>query len=101
MIRPPRRSPLFPYTPLSPPLPPPPPPPPRRYHVRPRLVLAQQIHAALEGAAEPAQLGVQPERAGMTDHAARGDGVDGGVECSARGDGDGDVGAVGGTAGNE
>ena len=45
----------------------------RRHHVRPRLVPSQQIHTALEGTAQAAQLRVQPERGGMAYHPARGE----------------------------
>src|SRR2546428_156131 len=51
----------------------------RRHHVGPRFVLPQQVHAALERACQPAQPGIQPERAGMGDHVVGGERVDGGV----------------------
>src|SRR5207253_10644237 len=47
------------------------------------------VDAALERSGEPAQPGVQPEHARMVDDTVGGEGVDGGLEGSARGDGHG------------
>jgi len=72
-----------------------------RHDIAPRLVLPQQIHAALERPPEPAKPGVQAEQVGMTDHAVPGEGVNGGFEAGAGGDGDGSGGCVGRPAGRE
>src|SRR6266516_3383824 len=59
----------------------------RRHDVTPRLVLPQQVHAALQRPREAAEPGIQRERTGMADDAVRGERIHGGVECGSRRDG--------------